>query len=126
MLELMSGNHLLRLLQGGLPPETRISHKNGWLENIHGDAGIVYPPNGHNYVIAVFLWEDGDFFSFTRAWPLIEGISRAAWNYFSPEAPLLTPRGDLPQEGAAACDGPDGFLPPFGQVNLNDIDSWTQ
>lgn len=126
MIELMSGNDLLRLLQGGLPPETRISHKNGWLENIHGDAGIVFPPNGRNYVIAVFLWQDTDFFSFTQAWPLIEGISRAAWNYFSPEAPLLAPRSDLPQEGAAACDGPDGFLPPFGQVNLNDIDAWTQ
>ncbi|MBZ0295174.1 MAG: class A beta-lactamase-related serine hydrolase, partial [Anaerolineae bacterium] len=87
MLELMSANDLLRLLQGGIPPETRISHKNGWLENVHGDAGIVYPPNGRNYVIAVFLWEDTDFFSFERAWPLIEGISRAAWNYFSPETP---------------------------------------
>lgn len=124
MLELMSGNHLQRLLQGGIPPNTRISHKNGWLNNMHGDAGIVYPPNGRNYIISVFVWEDTDFFSFTRAWPLIEGISRAAWNYFSPETPLLAPRTDLPQEGAAACDGPDGFLPPFGQVNLNDIDSW--
>lgn len=124
MLELMSANHLLRLLQGGIPPDTRISHKNGWLNNMHGDAGIVYPPNGRNYIISVFVWEDTEFFSFTRAWPLIEGISRAAWNYFSPETPLLAPRTDLPQEGAAACDGPDGFLPPFGQVNLNDIDSW--
>ncbi len=124
MLELMSGNDLLRLLQGGLPPDARISHKNGWLDTIHGDVGIVYPPNGRDYIIGIFLWEDTDFFSFTRAWPLIEGISRAAWNYFSPETPLLVPRTDLPQEGAAACDGDGGFLPPFGQVNLNDIDAW--
>jgi hypothetical protein len=121
MIELMSGNDLLRLLQGGLPPGTRISHKNGWLENVHGDAGIVFPPNGRNYVIAVFVWENTDFFSFTDAWPLIEGISRAAWNYFSPETPLISARTDLPQEGAAACDQ---FLPPFGQVDLNNIDSW--
>ena len=126
MLELMSGNDLLHLLQGGLPPGTRISHKNGWLENIHGDAGIVFPPNGRDYVIAVFVWEDSEFFTFTRAWPLIEGVSRAAWNYFSPDSPLVSPRTDLPLEGAAACDGPDGFLPPFGQVNLNDIDAWRQ
>ena len=124
MLELMSGNDLLRLLQGGIPEDARISHKNGWLENIHGDVGLVYPPNGRDYVIGVFLWEDTDFFSFTRAWPLIEGISRAAWNYFSPETPLLAPRDNLPQEGAAACDGENGFLPPFGEVNLNDIDAW--
>ncbi len=126
MLELMSGNHLKHLLEGGLPPGTRVSHKNGWLENVHGDAGIVFPSNGHNYVIAVFVWEDADFFSYTEAWPLIEGISRAAWNYFSPETPLLAPRSDLPPGGAATCDGPDGFLPPFGQVNLNDIDGWRQ
>lgn len=124
MLELMSANNLLHLLQGGIPPGTRISHKNGWLENIHGDAGIVFPSNGRDYVISVFLWEDSDFFSFRRAWPLIEGISRAAWNYFSPETPLLAPRTDLPPNGAARCDGPDGFLPPFGQVNLNDINAW--
>jgi hypothetical protein len=121
MIELMSGNDLLRLLQGGIPPGTRIAHKNGWLENMHGDAGIVFPPNGRDYIIAVFVWENSDFFSFTRAWPLIEGISRAAWNYFSPETPLLSPRTDLRQEGAADCAD---FLPPFGQVNLNDIDSW--
>ncbi|MCY4024248.1 MAG: serine hydrolase [Anaerolineaceae bacterium] len=124
MIELMSGNDLLRLLQGGLPPGTRIAHKNGWLENLHGDAGIVFPPNGHNYIVAVFVWEDSEFFSYERAWPLIEGISRAAWNYFSPEQAMMTPRQDLPQTGAAECEGPDGFLPPYGQVNLNDIDAW--
>jgi hypothetical protein len=122
MLELMSANDLLRLLQGGLPTGTRISHKNGWLDNVHGDAGIVYSPNGRNYVIAVFVWEDVDFFSYDRAWPLIEGISRAAWNYFNPENPLLAPRTDLPPT-AQECVG--NFLPPDpASVNLNDINSW--
>jgi beta-lactamase class A len=123
MIELMSGNDLLRLLQGGLPQDTRIAHKNGWLEDVHGDAGIVFPPNGRNYVISVFVWKrtpDG-FFTYTEAWPLIEGISRAAWNYFVPESPLLFAREDLPVEGAQACDA---FLPPFGEVNLYDIDSY--
>jgi hypothetical protein len=126
MLELMSANDLERLLQGGIPPGVRISHKNGWLSTMHGDAGIVFPPNGNNYVIAVYLWENTDFFSFDRAWPLIEGISRAAWNYFSPENPLLAPRNDLPPT-ARECspeDGTQGFLPPFGEVNLNDINAW--
>lgn len=123
MLELMSGNDLLRLLQAGLPVGTRISHKNGWtFTDMHGDAGIVYPPNGRNYVIAVLLWEDVDFFSFDRAWPLIEGISRAAWNYFSPETPLLTTRADVP-EFAQDCVG--NYLPPDPSlVDLNDINAW--
>lgn len=126
MLELMSANDLERLLQGGIPADARISHKNGWLSNMHGDAGIVFSPNGRHYIISVFLWENVEFFSFERAWPLIEGISRAAWNYFNPENPLLTPRSDLPPT-AMECDpqdGTQGFLPPFGQVNLNDINAW--
>ncbi|MFN8527118.1 MAG: serine hydrolase [Anaerolineae bacterium] len=120
MLNIMSANDLERLLQAGIPSGTTIAHKNGWLDNIHGDAGIVYPPNGHNYVIAVFVWEDSDFFSYARAWPLVEGISRATWNYFSPDDPLIAPRTDIPVE-AQACTS---FAPPYGEVNLDDINSW--
>jgi hypothetical protein len=122
MIELMSANDLLRLIQGGVPPGTRISHKNGWLNDVHGDAGIVFPPNGHDYIIAVFVWEEGDFFTFDRAWPLVEGISRATWNYFVPEDPLLAPRADLPPT-AQECEG--NFLPPGPDaVNLDNINGW--
>jgi hypothetical protein len=122
MLELMSANDLLRLLQGGIPPGTRISHKNGWVADTHGDAGIVYPPNGRNYIIAVFLWEDVDFLDYNRGWPLIEGVSRAAWNYFSPETPMSVPRQDLPV-AAQECEG--NYLPPGPDaVNLSDMRSW--
>lgn len=120
MLNLMSANDLERLLQGGLPPDAVISHKNGWLQNVHGDAGIVFPPNGRNYAIAVYLWEQGNFFTFERAWPLIEGISRATWNFFVPEQPLVAPRTDLPEQ-AVACDT---FSPPYGEVNLDNINAW--
>lgn len=124
MIELMSANNLLRLLQGGIPQDIRISHKNGWLADMVGDAGIVYPPNGRNYIISVFLWEQTaeGFQDFQRLWPLVEGISRATWNYFSPEDELLTPRSDLPPT-AQDCEG--NYLPPNAEaVNLNDIDSW--
>jgi beta-lactamase class A len=120
MLNLMSANDLERLLQGGIPQDAIISHKNGWLENVHGDAGIVFPSNGRNYVIAVFVWEAGDFFTFERAWPLIEGVSRAAWNYFVPDQPLIAARTDLPEQ-AQACDS---FAPAYGEVNLDNINAW--
>ncbi|MCA9914164.1 MAG: serine hydrolase, partial [Anaerolineae bacterium] len=79
MLELTSANNLNRLLQGGIPEGVRISHKNGWLPGrlagargaTTGDAGIVFSPNGRNYVIAVYIWEDTDTTGFDR-WPLIE------------------------------------------------------
>lgn len=122
MLELMSANDLMRLLQGGLPSQTRITHKNGWLTDMVGDSGIVYSPNGRNYVISVFLWEEAEFQDFERLWPLVEGISRATWNYFNPENQMLTARTDLPPT-AMDCEG--NYLPPTPeQVNLNDINAW--
>ena len=120
MLELMSANDLERLLQGGIPEDIRISHKNGWLDGTVGDAGIIYPPNGRNYVLAIYLWEDTDFQDFTRLWPIVEDISRAVWNYFSPEL-ALSVRRELP---ATARDCENNYLPPFGQVNLDDINAW--
>jgi beta-lactamase class A len=120
MLNLMSANDLERLLQGGLPVDAEIAHKNGWLENVHGDAGIVFPENGNDYIIAVYVWENVEFFSFNRAWPLIEGISRATWNYFNADAPMVSSRTDLPTE-AMICEE---FRAPYGEVNLNDINAW--
>jgi hypothetical protein len=122
MLELMSANDLLRLLQGGIPAGTRISHKNGWVADMSGDAGIVFPPNGRDYIISVYLWEQTEFQDYTRLWPLIEGVSRAAWNYFSPENPLIAPRTDLP-DAAQECAG--NYLPPNAEsVDLNNINGW--
>jgi len=132
MLELMSANDLERLLMGGIPEDVRISHKNGWLNlsAVVGDAGIVYPPNGNDYVIAVFLWEDttqdlATAVGFERLWPLLEGISRATWNHFSPDAALTSTRVDQTRN-AAECNPVNGvgYLPPYGQVNLDDINAW--
>jgi beta-lactamase class A len=122
MLELMSANDLQRLLQGGIPEGVKISHKNGWVNDMSGDVGIVYPPNGRDYVIGVYLWQQTEFQDYTKLWPIIEGISRAAWNYFSPENPLIAPRTDLP-ETAQECEG--NFLPPNAEaVDLNNINGW--
>lgn len=121
ILELMSANDLLRLLQGGIPQGVKISHKNGWVNDMSGDAGIVYPPNGRDYAIAVYLWQQTDFQDYTKLWPIMEDISRAAWNYFSPDDPLISPRTDLPAT-AQECAG--NFLPPEGQVDLNNINGW--
>ncbi len=122
MLELMSANDLLRLLQGGMPGGVRISHKNGWIFDMVGDAGVVYSPSGRDYVIAVFLWEETDFQDFERLWPLLEGVSRATWNYFNPNEALTSRREDLPRT-AQECEG--NYLPPsVDQVDLNDINGW--
>ncbi len=122
MLELGSANDLLRLLQGGIPSGARISHKNGWIADSVGDAGVVYSPNGRHYVISVFLWERAEFQDYQKLWSLVEEISRAAWNYFNPQAPLLQPRADIPLT-AQECEG--NYLPPAPEfVNLDDINAW--
>ncbi|GAB5489869.1 MAG: hypothetical protein Phog2KO_00840 [Phototrophicaceae bacterium] len=139
MIELMSANDLERLLQAGLPSDTRISHKNGWLPAdltqgitgaMTGDAGIVYSPNGNDYIISVYFWEAGDTTGFNR-WELIEEISRATWNYFNPETPLLARRTDLPNTAnecfILAADGTIEsytYLPPYDAIDLNNINGW--
>ena len=122
MLELMSANDIERLLQGGIPRQTRISHKNGWIFDTVGDAGVVYSPNGRHYVISIFLWEQTDFQDYEKLWPLVEGLSRAAWNFFNPQNVLLEPRSNLPLT-AQECEG--NYLPPTPElVDLNAINSW--
>ena len=122
MLELMSVNNLERLLQAGLPEGTRISHKNGWLTDTVGDAGVVISPNEHDYIISVYLWEQADFQNYEKLWPLVEEISRATWNHFNPEEAMLSRKNNIPTT-AQACEG--NYLPPNPEsVNLNDMDSW--
>lgn len=122
MINLMSANDLLRLLQGGIPAGVTIAHKNGWVSDMSGDTGIVFSPNGRDYAIAVYIWQQSEFQDYTKLWPLIEGVSRAAWNYFNPEQPLIAARTDIP-ETAQACEG--NFLPPNPEaVDLNNINGW--
>jgi beta-lactamase class A len=138
MLELTSANDLQRLLQGGLPNGTRISHKNGWIPGrlagaqgaTVGDAGIVFSPSGRDYVISVYLWEQTEGTGFDR-WTIVEEISRAAWNYFNPENQLSASRSDLPP-AAQECFTQDAsgtilsynYLPPYDVIDLNNINGW--
>lgn len=124
MINLIAVNDLERLLQGGIPVGTRIAHKNGWLEiddaGMVANSGIVFAPNGNDYIVSVFLWEDTPARDFELLWPLLEDISRAVWNYFVPEQALLE-RRELPF-AAQECEG--NYLPPPGQVNLDDMRAW--
>ncbi len=119
MLELLSGNRIDRLLELGLPPGTRIAHKNGWGFETSADGGIVFSPGG-DYVIVVFTWEqdtDGNGLPTLLSWEVIEEISRLTYNYFNPDAPLLTRREPINPYGAIECVS---FMSPE-DVNLNDI-----
>ena len=43
-----------------LPAAVKIAHKTGWIISVHHDAGIVFLPDGHKYVLVLLSkkWED--------------------------------------------------------------------
>ncbi|HVE72868.1 MAG TPA: serine hydrolase [Thermoanaerobaculia bacterium] len=40
-------------IPAGLPPGTRVAHKTGWIPKISHDAGIVYRPDGSQFILVV-------------------------------------------------------------------------
>ncbi len=115
----MSGNRIDRLIELGVPPGTRVAHKNGWWFETSADAGIVFSPGG-DYVLVVYTWErdtDGNNLPTIASWELIEEISRLVYNAFNPDAALLQPRQPIHPLTAIHCVT---VLSPE-RVDLNDI-----
>lgn len=99
MLYLMSGNRIGALLEVGVPEGLVVSHKHGWINDTHGDAGIVFTPGG-NYILVIVL-HSPTWLDFELSFPLIEDISLTVYNYFNPDTPMLSTRqSNVP----AVCD----------------------
>lgn len=99
MLYLMSGNRIGALLEVGVPEGIQVAHKHGWINDTHGDAGIVFTPGG-NYVLVVVL-HNPTWLNFEESFPLIEDISLTVYNYYNPDAPLTqTRQSNVPE----VCD----------------------
>jgi beta-lactamase class A len=81
MLEVLFAQEHREDLAAGLPPGTRIAHKNGWVHGVRHGAGIVFPDDAAPYAIVVCTTteladdEDGD----DEACRLIARVSAAAW-----------------------------------------------
>ena len=84
------GNWLLR---DGLPPETVLAHKHGWIDGdvglygTHSDAGIIFSPGG-DFIIVGYLYDEG-WLDWEVTGPIMRNIARAAYNYFNPNAPYI-------------------------------------
>ncbi len=101
MLYLMSNNHIHALTEAGVPLETRVAHKHGWIPDTHGDAGIVFTPGG-NYVLVVVL-HNPTWLDYEESFPLIAEMTRTVFNYFNPDTPLDRIRpADVPD--ASSCN----------------------
>jgi beta-lactamase class A len=124
MLNLLSSNHIDRLLELGVPPGTHIAHKNGWgPPGTSGDAGIVFSP-GADYIVVMYTWEadtDGNGLPTIASWELIEEVSRLVWNYFNPDAALYQRREPILPYTAINCVTVSPEHPEW--VDLNDVNA---
>lgn len=99
MLYVMGENTVDGLLKAGVPDWVRVSHKHGWVEDTHGNAGVFFTPGG-DYVMVMMLHKP-EFLSFTlESLPTLAETSRTVYNYYNPQAPL-----DVVREGY--IPGPD-------------------
>ncbi|MBP7999730.1 MAG: serine hydrolase [Chloroflexi bacterium] len=87
ILALMQENNIDSLIEQGAPDGTVIAHRHGWINDTHGDAGIVYSAGG-DYVVVVLLYRD-TWLEWEVSSPLLADISRATYNYFNFDAPFV-------------------------------------
>jgi beta-lactamase class A len=95
MLYAMNANEIGVFLETGVPAGTTVIHKHGWVDDTHGDAGIVIGPD-RAYVFVAALYNRG-WLEFDQSSPVMSELARMTWNAFYPSNPLDTPtitRGD--------------------------------
>ncbi len=98
MLHVMSANKINALFESGVPLDTRVAHKHGWIDDTHGDAAVIFTPGGDYVMVAVVhnpTWMD-----YSESFPLMGEISRLVYNYYNPTAPVAEIR---PGDGAEQC-----------------------
>ena len=82
MLEVMAQNQTDSLIEVGLPPETPLAHKDGWVGHTHADAAIVFGPAG-DFLLVVFLHQP-NWLAWELSNPLVADIAAATYNFFNP------------------------------------------
>lgn len=90
ILNVMSGNRIGNFIEAGVPLDVRVAHKHGWVNETHGDAGVVFTPGG-DYVFVVSLYNPVWLY-FEESSDLIAEMSRVIYNYFNPDAPMIEHR----------------------------------
>lgn len=90
MLHVMSNNTVDALLKSGVPADTRVAHKHGWIADTHGNAALFFTPGG-DYVIAMMLFQP-QWLDFQESLPLFAEVSRRVYNHYNPEQSQLNGR----------------------------------
>lgn len=109
MIHVMASNTVDGLLKAGVPADTRVAHKHGWVNDTHSNAGIFFTPGG-NYVVVMAAHSSQidatgqRYLAFSESLPVIAETSRSIYNYFNPENPMPAIR--------------DGFIPDAPTCNF--------
>lgn len=88
VIDLMVLNEEGNLIRYGVPEGTPVSHKHGWAQGTHADAGIVLSPGG-DFVIVEYLHQPGEWLVADESFPILREIARATYNYFNMDDPYL-------------------------------------
>ena len=83
MIDVMTRNTDGNLIRAGLPENIEIAHKHGFTFDTITDAALVYTPGG-DYSLVIGIWAQVDWVA-NLAFPLMQGISEATFNYFNPD-----------------------------------------
>jgi hypothetical protein len=83
MIDVMKQNTDGNLIRAGLPEDIEVAHKHGFTFDTITDAALVFSPGG-DYSLVIGIWAQVDWVA-NLAFPLMEGISEATFNYFNPD-----------------------------------------
>ncbi len=86
MIDLMSYNHIYNFIEAGVPEGTKVAHKHGWIDDTHGDAGIVFTPGG-DFILVIVL-HNPTWINFNELGTVISENTRDIYNYLNPDAQL--------------------------------------
>ncbi len=83
ILDLLARNGDNERIVAGIPPDVRVEHKSGWVQDMHADAAIVRSPGG-DYLLTIYLWRGVDELPDLWANPYIVALSRLVYTAYDP------------------------------------------
>lgn len=86
MLRAMDANEIGVFLEAGVPPGTTVIHKHGWINDTHGDAGLVIAPDAAFVFVAALYGEN--WLEFEQSAPALAEMARRTWNALAPGRPV--------------------------------------
>ena len=102
IIDLMVLNDEGNLIRFGVPETVRVSHKHGWDEVTHGDAGIVFSPNADYVMVEYLHYPQGDFLLHDYSFPILRQFAQLTYNYFNFQEPYTENVVDRALREAAA------------------------